>query len=545
MGDAAYASLIRNVSDQERELDEHGDDEDDRLPELHEQDLPSPGLFIWILTLSAGISGLLFGYDTGVISSTLVSIGTDLSHRPLTILDKSLITSSTSLFALLASPVSGVLGDTLGRKKVILIADALFVIGAIWQAVATSVWGMIVGRSIIGLAIGAASLVAPLYISELSPSPFRGRLVTVSCLFITGGQVVAYIVGFLLSRTAHGWRLMVGVSAIPAGVQFALLALLPETPRWLVKANRVDEARQVLEKVYSASLKTHDMASGILRAIEKEVQEEEDATSRRHHRANGLPPAKTPHSRWLWLAQLRERWHELIRVGRHRRALIIACMLQALQQLCGFNSLMYFSATIFESLGFASPTLTSLSIALTNFLFTLAAFYLIDRVGRRRILLFSLPIMVLGLVLSSISFSLTDGTAAKTSSPSKTTTTRSSTPTPTPTHTTAILLSLILYVLGFALGIGTVPWQQSELFPLHIRSLGSGLATATNWACNFAVGLTFLPLMHMLGPVSTFAAYAFVCVAGWLAVWRVYPETTGLGLEEVGGLLEGGWGVRR
>ncbi|MCJ1297024.1 hypothetical protein MMC34_008593 [Xylographa carneopallida] len=121
-----------------------------------------PTIFIWALTVAAGVSGLLFGYDTGVISSTLVSIGSDLSHRSLTTLDKSLITSSTSLFAFIASPVTGVLADKLGRKRIIIIADVLFVLGAVWQAVARSVWNMILGRSLVGLAVGGASLVVPL-----------------------------------------------------------------------------------------------------------------------------------------------------------------------------------------------------------------------------------------------------------------------------------------------------------------------------------------------------------------------------------------------
>jgi MFS transporter, SP family, solute carrier family 2 (myo-inositol transporter), member 13 len=173
---------------------------------------PAPSLnssgnaFVWSLTVAACISGLLFGYDTGVISSTLVSIGTDLSQRPLTTLDKGLITSCTSLFALVASPIAGVLADRVGRKNIILFADGLFTIGALWQALTSSVWGMIFGRSIVGLAIGGASLIVPLYISELAPSHLRGRLVTVSLLFITGGQVIAYLVGWAFSTMSSGWR---------------------------------------------------------------------------------------------------------------------------------------------------------------------------------------------------------------------------------------------------------------------------------------------------------------------------------------------------
>lgn len=198
---------------------------------------------------------------------------------------------------------------------------------------------------------------------------------------------------------------------------------------------------------------------------------------------------------------------------------------------------MYFSATIFSIVGFNAPTLASLSIAVTNFLLTLVAFMLIDRVGRRRILLLSIPIMVAGLVLCALAFNfirlpihrgeaIADPMANGTS-----------------LWPFIILTSMVLYVCGYAVGLGPVPWQQSELFPLSVRSLGSGLATATNWGSNFVVGLTFLPMMEYLTPVWTFAAYASVCVVGWCCVWKIYPETKGLGLEDVGSLLANGWGV--
>jgi SP family myo-inositol transporter-like MFS transporter 13 len=197
---------------------------------------------------------------------------------------------------------------------------------------------------------------------------------------------------------------------------------------------------------------------------------------------------------------------------------------------------MYFSATIFSLVGFTSPTLTSLSIAVTNSTFTLVAIVLIDRIGRRRILLYSIPIMIIGLFLCAFAFNFVEM------------------PSQTPTRfdesirerfwPVVILAAMITYVSGYAIGLGNVPWQQSELFPLSVRSLGSGLATATNWGSNFIIGLTFLPMMEMLSPTWTFAAYAGVCVAGWISVFNIYPETMGLSLEEMGGLLEHGWGVK-
>ncbi|KAL1965145.1 hypothetical protein VTN77DRAFT_6058 [Rasamsonia byssochlamydoides] len=504
-------------------------DDSDRLLLSPESRGSGGGIFIWALTFSAGISGLLFGYDTGVISSTLVSIGSDLSNRPLTTLDKSLITSCTSLFALVASPFAGVLADKVGRKKVILIADGLFAVGALWQTFTGTVEGMIFGRSAVGLAVGAASLVSPLYISELAPSEMRGRLVTILSLFITGGQVVAYVIGWLFSSVSGGWRWMVGLGAVPAFLQLAILVLLPETPRWLVQAGHGFEAKRVLEKVFRVYPDAERVADSVLRAIEREVTEEEEEMRRN----------KPLDSTATWYSQSLHTLSELICVGGNRRALTIAMMLQGLQQLCGFNSLMYFSATIFSLLSFSSPTLTSLTVAMTNFVFTLLAFSLIDRIGRRRILLYSIPVMVIALLICALAFSSIDipkallairrrgeGDSSRGSS-----------------MPLIILISLTLYTAAYAAGLGNVPWQQSELFPLTVRSLGSAIATATNWGSNFIVGLSFLPMMELLSPGWTFVSYALVCAAGWVCVWFIYPEMSGLGLEEVKGLLSDGWGV--
>jgi SP family myo-inositol transporter-like MFS transporter 13 len=198
--------------------------------------------------------------------------------------------------------------------------------------------------------------------------------------------------------------------------------------------------------------------------------------------------------------------------------------------------LMYFSATIFRLVGFESPTLTSLSIAITNFLFTLVAFHYIDRIGRRRILLWSVPIMVIGLALCAFAFGFVRLPAEERAASSATAEGK--------IWPLIILFSMITYVAGYAIGMGNVPWQQSELFPLSVRSLGSAVATATNWGSNTFIGITFLPMMNIFTPVGTFALYAAVCVIAWITIWRIYPETAGLSLEDVGGLLKEGYGVK-
>lgn len=306
---------------------------------LKESDTTSPSAFIWALTFTAGISGLLFGYDTGVISSTLVSIGDDLGH-PLSALDKGLITSCTSLGALIVSPITGLLCDNFGRRPIILAADILFIIGALSQAAVITVSGMVVGRTIVGFAVGGASLVVPLYISELAPSAFRGKLVTVSVLFITFGQVVAYLIGYALSRQIGGWRWMVGLGATPAIIQFGLMLLLPESPRWLAKAGRTQEARKVLRRVYAAGKDA--VVEEVLRAIRMEIADEESISDDVSVSVEGSIGQ-------AWTKRMRNRCAKLFSVGGNRRALNIACLLQGLQQLCGFVCFAYLYHHLFAN----------------------------------------------------------------------------------------------------------------------------------------------------------------------------------------------------
>lgn len=266
--------------------------------------------------------------DTGVISATLVSVGTSLSGKELTSLDKSIITSSTALFALVASPLSSILADAYGRKRVILLADMLFILGAIIQAGSYTVSSMVLGRSIVGAGVGAASFVTPMYIAELAPAAHRGRLITMNNLAITFGQVVAYVIGWLFTEFGDpltGWRWIVGLGAVPAAIQCALFVFMPETPRWLVKAGKSSTARQVLKKTLACKSSKSEAVRAVLTDIQTEVREEQQ--TRLLSRGG-----KEDQS---WLVGIRE----LVTVPRHRRALTIACLLQGLQQLCGFVGL--------------------------------------------------------------------------------------------------------------------------------------------------------------------------------------------------------------
>ena len=283
-----------------------------------------------------------------------MSIGTSLSGRALTSLDKSVITSVTALAALCASPAASAMADAAGRRPVILCADALFVLGAAVQALSTNVAGMVAGRAVVGAAVGAASFVVPLYVAELAPARHRGALVTLNVLCVTLGQALAYIIGWALSdppsaagvgaANASGWRWMVGLGAVPAVIQGVLLLLfMPETPRWLVRAGRPAAAKNIIRKTIVASSTPEGqrdddedehqtrLVNAILGDIEAEVRAEEEEIRRR----TPVAGASTKNGDGEWLRG----WRELWTVPRNRRALTIACLLQGLQQLCGFVSL--------------------------------------------------------------------------------------------------------------------------------------------------------------------------------------------------------------
>lgn len=347
--------------------------------------------FVWLLVCCCTISGLLFGYDTGVISGALVTINGDLGPSELSNGQKEFITSATTLGALLGGLAAGAISDWTGRRPVLGIADVLFMGGAMGQAVSHTVWNMIGCRFLIGIGVGLASCVAPLYIQEISPTRLRGSMVVLNVVMITLGQVIAYGIDAGFANVSAGWRWMVGLGSVPAALQLALLVHLPESPRVLVRRGNMEAARKVLSRVYAlASSEQVDLKLKVLHATVKQSIEIANSTT-------------------FW-----QRLGSLFSDPINRRALVIACGMQAFQQLCGFNTLMYYSASLFQEIGFNQPTAVGLIISGTNFLFTLFALNTdvafsgngryIDVVGRRRIMVFSAPGMVFGLALASIAF---------------------------------------------------------------------------------------------------------------------------------------------
>ncbi|EGW33325.1 uncharacterized protein SPAPADRAFT_60662 [Spathaspora passalidarum NRRL Y-27907] len=474
-----------------------------------------PTKTVLILTLASSISGFMFGYDTGYISSALIQVGTDLSNKILTSGEKELITSATSLGALLGAIVGGILANLIGRRMVLLGSNVIFVVGTIIQLVAHTVWTMIAGRFVLGWGVGIGSFIAPLMLSELAPAKYRGRLIVTNVMFITGGQLIAYLINWGLTRVEHGWRVSVGLCMIPPVFQFVLFWFLPDTPRFYVMNGEVEKATDILKKIH------RDPSDEFIQATIEEMVS-----------SNSNVPGRGP---------LQKSWESIKIIHKtpgNLRALILACGLQGIQQFTGFNSLMYFSATIFETIGFNNPTAVSIIVAATNFVFTGIAICIIDIVGRRRILLFGIPCMCISLVVCAIAFhflnvDFSSGSGVIESSGIS-------------GWGIVVIVSMVAFVASYAIGIGNSAWVGVELFSdVNVRSVGAMYAAGTNWAGSMVIAATFLTMLQNITPTGTFSFFAGLCFVSFLFVYFLLPETAGLELEETTSFLSDGFNVKQ
>jgi sugar porter (SP) family MFS transporter len=431
--------------------------------------------FVVALASIAAIGGFLFGYDTGVISGALLLIKGDL-HA--TTFEQSAIVGSLLLGAVFGAILSGYLAGAIGRRRTKIISGCIFAIGAIWSALSPTVWVLIVARFVLGISVGTASFVSPMYIGELAPKKIRGGLVSFNQLMITTGILVAYIVDFALRDVTNNWRWMLGLGAIP-GVALAVgMFFMPESPRWLVEHDREDDARDVLD-----------------RARQHEKVDEEIEEIREVSRESGT---------------LRDL------VGRNvRPMLVIGLGLAIFQQIVGINTVIYFAPTIFKLAGVSTSKAIgqTVFIGVTNVVFTIVAVMLLDKFGRRFFLLIGTAGLTIALVGLGLFFQVS---AIK-------------------EHASWLALaSLIFYIASFAVGLGPVFWLMiAEIFPLKIRSAGMSVCTVANWGFNFLVAFTFLQLIDTAGKGGTFFVYAGLGVLAFIFfAWKV-PETRGRSLEEI------------
>ncbi|RFU30441.1 hypothetical protein B7463_g5913, partial [Scytalidium lignicola] len=470
----------------------------------------TPGSFVWLCAAATAIGGMLFGYDTGVISGVLVVIGNDLDHKALSSSEKELITALCAGGALIGSLVAGMTADKYGRRPAIWFASVLFTLGAVIQATSFSIAQMSVGRFLIGLGVGSASTIVPLYIAEISPARFRGRMISVDMIFLGTGSILAYAFAAAFNNVAHGWRYMVGLGAVPSILLGVFAFWCPESPRQLLFHNRREQCIQVVRQIYPNGSEEQILAK--VQAIE-----------------NGVNQTKALNEE----VQIRQSLRYLFTIPANFRALTAACGLMFFQQFCGFNTLMYYSATLFDIVGFTNPIAVGTVVAGTNWIFTVLSLQFIDRIGRRRILLWTMWGMPVCLVVAAIAFHwvpINNKTLELTS------------------HEVGwpailVLVSMILFVAFYALGLGCVPWQANEFLPMEVRATGTMMINVFNWGPNIVVSSTFLSMMKGMTPSGTFGFYAALCFLGWLFVIFCYPEAANMTLEEVRKVFEHGFGV--
>ncbi len=435
-----------------------------------------------IIVFIAAFAGILFGYDTGVISGAILFITQKFALSPEA---KGVVVSSVLFGALFGAIFSGRLSDLFGRKRLLVIDAIIFIVGTVIASLAHSIELLVIGRVIVGIAIGISSYIAPLYISEISPPKRRGALVSLNQLAITVGIFISYLVDYHYAGTEN-WRAMFMAGAIPALLLLIGMIFLPRSPRWLLSRGNEQETLMILRKI-----RGHEkLARDEFRQIKASLAKQQESSGK---------------ASWKML------------FSKHvRPALLIAAGLAFLQQVTGVNTILYYAPTIFNMAGFHAATtaiLATMGVGAIFVIFTVIALPLIDTLGRRPLLYIGTIAMTLSLGLLSLSFYLhADSSVLKWMS----------------------LISMVVFIAGFAISLGPIMWLMiSEIFPLKVRGFGSSLATCVNWGSNWLVAITFPLLIESVSASGTFLIYAIIGLLTLFFIHHIVPETKGVTLEDI------------
>lgn len=424
----------------------------------------------------AAISGFLIGYDTAVIAGALEFIAKDFA---LGTVAKGAIVTAILVGGFVGAVAGGPVARRLGQRPTLMVTAAIFAVCALGAALAAGPWDLGAWRFGLGLAVGAATMVASLYVAETAPTRWRGALVSAIQLAITIGILASYIVNLVFTGTGD-WRLMLGLGMVPALMLLAGLVFLPESPRWLVLAGREDAARRAW------------------RRLSAEPWPEEEIAVIRH--ASDAPVA---------------RFRDLF-AYRLRPVLIVAAGLFLFTNLSGIDAILYYAPEIFREVGIGGalgPILATIGIGAINAAATVLAMWLVDRVGRRPLLLWGLAPMTIALAVMSLALALDDDGEI---------------------GDVATVVCLAAYIVAFAISLGPLPYVlMSELFPAAIRPLGMSLAAATAWGVNAVVSISFLPLVEGIGVSGAFFLFAGICAVAFVFVQVLVPETKGRSLEQI------------
>ena len=455
-------------------------------------------MLIYVIAIIAATGGLLFGFDTGVISGAIPFFQKDFG------IDNGmveLITSAGLLGAILGALFCGKLTDRLGRRKVILASAVIFAVGAVWSGIAADAWNLVLARLFLGVAIGVSSFAVPLYIAEISPTKVRGTLVSMFQLMVTIGVLVSYLSDLYFADESDMtcWRPMFYVGVIPACILLIGMFFMPETPRWLMSQGRHDESIRILNRIEGEA-----QAKISFRQMQEEIKRSEAEKSG---------------------------WRELLQPWL-RTPLIICIGIMFFQQFVGINTVIYYSPKIFLMAGFdgtVAAIWASVGVGLVNVIFTVVSVYFVDRLGRRKLYFIGLSGIVVSLLLLGLCFVYVNqlGDSVK---------------------WVAILL-IFCYVAFFAISIGPLGWLIiSEIFPLKLRGLGASLGSLSVWLFNSIVSFTFFKIVKALtipgkeilmegedlgNPAGAFWFYGVIAFLALIWGYFYVPETKGVSLEQI------------
>jgi MFS transporter, SP family, arabinose:H+ symporter len=433
-----------------------------------------------LVALVAVLGGFLFGYDTAVINGANQYLKI---HFLLSPFQQGLVGSSAIAGCIPGALMGGFLSDRFGRRKVLFVCAILYALSGVLSAVPRTVVEFLLARFISGLSIGISSMICPVYIAEMAPPLWRGRLGSLFQLGIVSGIFISLFANAFIQRmgddtwnTVSGWRWMLGAEIVPA--IFLLVVLFPakESPRWLIQSKREDSARNILESMGGAAY-----AADEITAVRTVLQQEEGSM------------------------------FELLFHPHYRRPLIIAVLLMAVAQFSGINAIMYYSTDIFTTahVGVKDAFSATVLVGLVNLLFTFVAIALVDKAGRRPLLLTGLTAQVIALGCVGWMFHANAGGIG-------------------------LLVAIVGFIAAFAMALGPVPWILcSEIFPMRIRGLAMSVAALVVWVSCYIVSLTFPYLKTHIGPTKTFWIYGLFSALGLIFVFTMVPETKGRTLEEI------------
>ncbi|MEY2412612.1 MAG: hypothetical protein QOD84_1218 [Acidobacteriaceae bacterium] len=425
-------------------------------------------------TVVAALGGLLFGFDTAVIAGATAALTTTYDLTPSKL---GLTVASALAGTVVGAMLAGIPGDRYGRRDSLRAMALLYLISALGCAFAWNWYALVVFRFIGGLGIGGSSVLGPMYIAEIAPAKWRGRLVGCFQFNVVAGILLAYFSNYLIGLAQFGaleWRWKLGISAVPAALFFLMLFSIPRSPRWLVKKGRVTEAREVLRLIGEENIESE--LQDMIRSIDLDHGHGQDRLFQR----------------------------------RYRLPIFLAVSIGMFNQLSGINAILYYLNDIFARAGFTkvSSDLQAVAIGATNLLFTMIAMSIIDRVGRRTLLLVG-SVGTAG-CLAGVTAVFLSGS-----------------------HEGLLLWLLIGYIAFFAFSQGAVIWVYiSEVFPTSVRAEGQSLGSFTHWAMNAAISWTF-PVLAAHSKAAPFAFFAAMMVLQFVIVYSIYPETKGVTLEDM------------